>query len=88
MTLRWVATGSIGEGQAYLVTVRDLTANQNYSATTQDLSYILPTDWQATDGKRHDYEWQVAVIDVAQPEQPYYVTESRLFTWQGREGQS
>jgi hypothetical protein len=88
VTLRWVATGSISAGQAYLVTARDTTANLSYSATTQELSFILPPEWQAADGARHDYEWEIAVIDTAHPEAPYYVTEIRRFTWQGREGQS
>jgi hypothetical protein len=36
VTLRWVATGSLGPGQAYLVRVIDETANKSYEATSQD----------------------------------------------------
>ncbi len=83
VTLRWVGTGSLVPGQAYLVQVEDQTANQSYSATTQDLSFILPDEWHARDGKRHNYVWTVALINTDQPDKPIFVTEPRRFTWLG-----
>jgi hypothetical protein len=84
VTLRWVATGALSTGQAYLVRVEDITTGQSYSATTQDLSFIVPEDWHGQDATRHDYTWTVSVIDTDNPDNPYFTTESRLFTWQGR----
>lgn len=83
VTLRWVATGSLMSGQAYLVHVEDQTAHTTYTATTQELFFVLPDDWHAHDGQRHDYVWTVALVDTAQPDKPYFVTEPRRFTWLG-----
>jgi hypothetical protein len=84
VTLRWVATGSLGPGQAYLVRVDDQTASRSYAATTQDLFFIVPQEWHGQENTRHDYTWTVSMIDTANPDNPYFTTESRIFTWQGR----
>ncbi len=86
VTLRWVATGSLKSEQAYLVSVEDLTAGQVYTATTQELSFIMPEEWHSQTDARHDYRWSVSVIDIGNPGEPYFATEKRLFTWQGRGG--
>lgn len=84
VTLRWIGTGSLGEGEAYQVRMTDLAANITYTATTTDLFFIVPDDWHNPDDGRHDYQWTVSVIRVDQPDRPYSVTEPRQFTWQGR----
>jgi hypothetical protein len=84
VTLRWVATGSLGSGQAYLVRVEDETARKSYEATSQDLFFIVPQDWHGQESDRHEYTWTVSMIDTANPDNPYFTTETRLFTWEGR----
>ena len=84
VTLRWVTSGTLGAGDTYRVQVQDLTSGQDYSSDTTDLSFILPSDWQGQNGQRHDYRWTVSVISLAKPDQPYFTTEPRLFTWEGR----
>lgn len=84
VTLRWVTSGTLAAGETYRVHVKDLTSGQDYTSDTTDLSFILPSDWQGKDGQRHDYQWTVSVINVNQPDQPFYTTEPRLFTWEGR----
>lgn len=84
VTLRWVASGSLGAGQAYLIHVGDETGGKSYEATTQDLFFIIPQDWHGQENDRHDYTWTVSMIDTANPDNPYFTTETRLFTWQGR----
>ncbi|MEO8393550.1 MAG: LysM peptidoglycan-binding domain-containing protein, partial [Chloroflexota bacterium] len=84
ITLRWVASGTLSEGQTYRVRVEDTTTGKVYSSDTTDLSFILPSDWQGQDGQRHDYRWQVSVIRLADPDHPYFTTEPRIFTWEGR----
>jgi hypothetical protein len=84
ITLRWVGSGTLSEGETYRVRVDDLTSGQTYTADTTDLSYILPNDWQGRDGQRHDYRWTISVISLANPDNPYFTTEPRLFTWEGR----
>lgn len=86
VTLRWVASGTLGSGQVYRVNVEDLTAGMQYRADTTDLSFILPRDWQGRDTRRHDYAWTVSVIDQNRPDNPYFTTETRLFTWEAQEG--
>ncbi|MBL8155490.1 MAG: LysM peptidoglycan-binding domain-containing protein [Anaerolineae bacterium] len=84
VTLRWIGTGSLGDGEAYLVTMTDLAANITYTATTTDLFFIVPEEWHNPGDGRHDYRWTISVIQVDQPDRPYSVTEPRQFTWQGR----
>ena len=84
VTLRWVTSGTLSAGDTYRVQVQDLTSGQDYSSDTTDLSFILPSDWQGQNGQRHDYRWTVSVISLANPDQPYFTTEPRLFTWEGR----
>ncbi len=84
VTLRWVGSGTLNDGETYRVQVNDLTSGQNYSSDTTDLSFILPADWQGQDGKRHDYSWTISVIRLDNPDHPYFTTEPRLFTWEGR----
>jgi hypothetical protein len=84
ITLRWVGTGTLSENQSYLIQVEDQTSGHEYSATTQELFFIVPNDWQSQENDRHDYIWSVSVIDSANPDNPYFTTETRIFTWQGQ----
>ena len=67
ITLRWVASGTLSEGETYRVRVEDMTTGKVYSSDTTDLSFILPSDWQGQDGQRHDYRWTVSVIRLMTP---------------------
>jgi hypothetical protein len=84
VTLRWVASGLLSVGEAYRVTVENLTTDRAYSADTTELFYIIPGDWQGRDARRHQYRWTVSVIRHAEPDSPTFITEARLFTWEGR----
>jgi hypothetical protein len=84
ITLRWVATGTLGVREVYRVRVTDTTLGVDYSADTAELSFILPNDWQSADGQRHEYLWTVSVVSLDAPDNPIFVTEPRSFTWQGR----
>jgi hypothetical protein len=84
ITLRWVTSGSLGPGQSYLVRAEDQTANITYTATTRELYFIVPEEWHIQDGTRHDFVWTISVIDDNNPDNPYFITQPRLFTWQGQ----
>jgi LysM repeat protein len=84
VTLRWTASGSLGAGEVYRVRVMDLNSGSVYVGDTIQLSFILPLDWQPTDGSRHDFEWTVSVVDLDKPDSPLFTTQPRLFSWQGR----
>ncbi len=84
ITLRWVTTGTLGKDEIYRVRAVDTAAGKVYSADTSDIFLIVPADWQATDAKRHDYQWSVSVIDRANPDTSKFTTETRTFSWEGR----
>ncbi len=84
VTLRWVTTGALGADDIYLILVKDTTSNKTYSATTHELSFIVPQEWQGQDNSRHEYTWKVSVINTNYPDKPYFTTEDQLFIWQGR----
>lgn len=84
ITLRWITTGELGANDRYRVQVRDVTSGQDFSADTTDLLFIIPNSWQGTDGRLHEYEWSVSVIDERSPDTPIFTTTTRSFSWQGR----
>ncbi len=84
ITLRWVGSGALTSDEAYLVSVEDVTTGQVYTSMTQALLFIIPADWQSKKNDRHDYVWSVGVVKQSQPENPSFVTNPRLFTWQGQ----
>ncbi|MBZ0301962.1 MAG: LysM peptidoglycan-binding domain-containing protein [Anaerolineae bacterium] len=86
ITLRWVASGSLGAGQVYRVSVEDVTSNRRYFEDTTDLFLIVPEAWQGRDSRRHEYQWTVSVIDSDNPGNPYFSTEPRIFVWEAGEG--
>jgi hypothetical protein len=84
VTLRWVASGSLSVGEAYRITVENLTLLTVHTADTSELFFILPGDWQGRDSRRHQYRWAVSIVRLDQPEHLTFTTEARLFTWEGR----
>jgi LysM repeat protein len=87
VTLRWVTTGILGEGEVYQVTVTDTTAGMVHTETTSDTLFILPAEWQPVDGQRHTFTWQVAVGPADNGgglASITFSTLSRLFFWDSR----
>lgn len=83
ITLRWVATGTLGRNQVYRVHVSDTTIGADYQADTQDLYLIVPEAWQGQElARRHEYVWYVSVIDRDRPDDPIYETVPRSFSWE------
>jgi hypothetical protein len=82
VTLRWVATGTLAEDETYRVAVSDITSGDTFTADTRELFFILPADWQATDGERHNYLWQVSIVNI-QTNTSTFSTQARTFVWQG-----
>ncbi len=84
ITLRWIGTGTLETGQTYRLQVENLTTGNIYTADTQELFFVIPPEWQGQDGRRHEYAWTVSVIDINNPDNPYFTTESRIFAWQAQ----
>lgn len=83
ITLRWIASGTLLDGEVYRVDVRDSTSNMSYVAYTPELSFTIPLEWQGTTQPRHEYEWTVSIADNNSPENTRYQTERYTFVWQG-----
>ena len=84
ITLRWVGTGTLAADEVYLITMDDLTARTTYTGETDELYFIVPSDWQGTDAQWHDYRWSISVVRRSSPDQPIFTTGTRLFTWESR----
>lgn len=84
VTLRWVASGTLANGQTYRIKVTNTTTGTEYEGDTQELSFIVPVEWQGQDSKRHMYTWTISVINLDNSQQPFFTTEPRTFIWQGR----
>ncbi len=84
ITLRWTSTGALSENQSYHITVVNQTTGDTYTATTDELSFIIPSEWQHQTDERHNYSWNIAVISDNNPDNPQFETEPRQFIWQGR----
>lgn len=83
ITLRWVATAQLGENEVYRVVLEDTTLGITYNADTTDLFYILPAEWRGTERLRHNYRWQIAIINIDNPQDVIFRTDTRTFVWQG-----
>jgi hypothetical protein len=83
VTLRWVPTGTLGVGEVYKITIHDVTSDIVYTATTRDIAFIVPVDWQGSTFERHNYRWTVGIIDEAQPDNIRFETDPLTFVWQG-----
>ncbi len=87
VSLRWVTTGTLGDGDVYLLTVTDTTIGATYTATTRETLHILPEEWQPQDGQRHMYTWNVAVgpsNGLGGLASVTFTTPSRMFFWDSR----
>ena len=82
ITLRWIPSATLRTDELYIVNAIDITTGTAYQATTSELSLIVPQAWQATDAKRHDYQWTVGVLNT-QTNQITFQTEPLIFVWQG-----
>jgi hypothetical protein len=83
VTLRWIATGALNSDETYLIQVENQTSGQIYTATTRELSFIIPEDWHSPN-ERYDYLWSLSIININNPDKLLFTTGTRVFTWQGR----
>ncbi len=89
ITLRWVATGALTANETFRIDIAELGANNEYTAETRDLYFIVPRQWQAEDDQRHTYTWQVSIVKrqpEAKPEESIQATGIRTLVWEGSRG--
>lgn len=83
ITLRWMPTGTLRSTESYRVDVVDLTSDTTYTALTQELFFTIPRDWIGTTRQRHEFSWQVGVVDNNATDDIRYQTDPSIFVWQG-----
>lgn len=93
VTLQWASVGTLRDGEAYQVTVEDVTANQTHRLTdyVTDTKFIVPTSFRPNDNVAHVLRWWITPVRQAGTDeqgQPIWVasgavSEKRVFTWVG-----
>jgi len=93
VTLQWASVGTLRDGEAYQVTVEDVTANQTHRLTdyVTDTKFIVPTSFRPKDNVAHVLRWWVTPVRQSGKDeqgQPVWVasgavSEKRVFTWVG-----
>jgi len=93
VTLQWASVGALRDGEAYQVTIEDVTADQTRRLTdyVTDTKYIVPTSFRPNDNVAHVLRWWVTPVrqsGVDDQGQPIWVSagavsDKRVFTWVG-----
>jgi LysM repeat protein len=93
VTLQWASVGTLRNGEAYQITVEDITADQTHRLTdyVTDTKYIVPTSFRPKDNVAHVLRWWITPVrqsgsdDQGQPiwETSGAVSDKRVFSWVG-----
>lgn len=93
VTLQWASIGTLGDNEAYQITIEDITSGDGLRITdyVTDTKYIVPTSFRPNDNLAHVVRWWVTTVrqnGVDEQGQPNYVSagalsEKRVFTWVG-----
>ncbi len=83
VTLRWVGTGALSEGQVYRISLTNIDSGDRFTADTKELYFIIPSEWQSPGAGSQRYDWQISVYDTFAAAVTH-ATDSRHFVWQGR----
>ncbi|MBE0671883.1 MAG: hypothetical protein IH588_14950, partial [Anaerolineales bacterium] len=87
------SVGTLGDAEAYQITVEDVTSSQTRRLTdyVTDTKYIVPTSFRPKDNVAHVLRWWVTPVrqtGVDDQGQPIWVasgavSDKRVFTWVG-----
>lgn len=93
VTLQWASVGTLRDGEAYQVTVEDITADQTRRLNdyVSDTKYIVPATFRPKDNVAHVMRWWITPVRQSGTDdqgQPIWVTsgatsDKRVFTWVG-----
>jgi hypothetical protein len=93
VTLQWASVGTLRDGEAYQITVEDITSSQTRRLTdyVTDTKYIVPTSYRPKDNVAHVLRWWITPVRQAGADdqgQPIWansgaVSDKRVFTWVG-----
>ncbi len=59
--LSWASVGLLKPEQAYVITVRDLTAGVVWSGATRATNLLLPAELIPSSGQNHEIEWSITI---------------------------
>lgn len=82
VTLRWVATGRLSSTDAYRVVLSNTDTGASYDAETNELFFIVPSEWGPKDENSQYYSWQVSVLNTITGGISHS-SPPRAFIWQG-----
>jgi LysM repeat protein/ribosomal protein L40E len=93
VTLQWASVGTLRDGEAYQITVEDVTADQPHRLTdyVTDTKFIIPTSYRPKDNVAHVLRWWITPVRTSGTDdqgQPIWtasgaVSDKRVFTWVG-----
>ena len=93
ITLQWASVGTLRPGEAYQITVEDVTASQSRRLTdyVTDTKYIVPTTFRPKDNVAHVLRWWITSVrqtGTDEQGQPIWVaagsvSDKHVFTWVG-----
>lgn len=93
VTLQWASVGTLRDGEAYQITVEDVTADQTRRLTdyVTDTKYIVPTSFRPKDNVAHVLRWWITPVRQSGTDdqgQPIWtasgaVSQKRVFSWVG-----
>ncbi|KPL70078.1 hypothetical protein ADN00_18700 [Ornatilinea apprima] len=93
ITLQWASVGTLRTGEAYAVTIEDVTAGTNLKVVeyVTDTKLIVPASMRPTDNAPHIIRWYVNAVrqsGTTQDGEPLWVSfgktsEQRVFSWTG-----
>ncbi len=93
VTLQWASVGTLRDGEAYQITVEDITSSQTRRLTdyVTDTKYIVPTSYRPKDNVAHILRWWITPVRQAGTDdqgQPIWaasgaVSDKRDFSWVG-----
>lgn len=93
VTLQWASVGTLRDGEAYQITVEDITSDQANRLTdyATDTKYIVPVSFRPKDNVAHVLRWWITPVRQAGTDDqglPIWVSagavsDKRVFTWVG-----
>ncbi len=93
VTLQWASVGALRDGEAYQITVEDVTSDESHRLTdfVTDTKYIVPITFRPKDNVAHVMRWWITPVRQAGTDdqgQPIWVnsgavSDKRVFTWVG-----
>lgn len=84
VTLRWIGSGILADGDMYRLRVENVNDGIVYTVDSRENSFILPLDWQGNEDRRYEFQWSVSLVQADDLDTSLYTTPVRTFSWEGQ----